>query len=314
MAEEVEDHVRAILGSRRIKNKLVVLCEGDRLPSLGGRPPSPQTYRRLERMPDANFYKACVPADWHGYRVPEFFNCGGRSDVLRTFEALLAAHHANPEASYLTPEKLYALVDLDVQAGTIPFEYPWPTTEDIHEALYLDGTLRADLSVDHRIWVTALVHKEAFFVLQGATAAWVDEDSPYFASAPLELPTLYREAAHGLSTDSDIERNLSRVTARLGRFAAGPRLNCACTADLAESWLFQFTQAGDEAQLVRALLAVAKIKHLWHRVVPDPKFAGVLPADAFRDQLALKIGRSIATLLAEAHPMAGFFAWLRERR
>lgn len=144
MADAVDDHVSWILRSHRIKNKLVVLCEGDRLPILKGQAPSPQQYAqyaRLERTPDANFYGACVPVDWHGWRLPRFFNCGGRSEVLRTYRALLAAHRARPEDSYLDPEKLYALIDLDIQAESIPFPYRWTTTEDVHQALYHDGAL-----------------------------------------------------------------------------------------------------------------------------------------------------------------------------
>lgn len=314
MADDLDDHVRMILGSRRIRDRIVVLCEGDRIPILEGHALSPQWYRRLEKTPDANFYKACVPVDWHGSRLPHFFNCGGRSDVLRAFTALLAAHRADPEQSYLTPEKLYALVDVDLHAEAMPRDYPWATTETVHEALYHDGIVRSDLDANHRIWVTAFVHKEAFFVLPGATASWVHEDSPHFANGPLELSAFYRETAHGLKTDGDVERNLFRVTERLQRFVAGPRMNCACTTDLADSWLAEFNRAGDDEQLVRALLAVAKVKRLWQQVGPDPRFGDSMPAEGFRDQLVLNIGRVISTLPADAHPLAGFFAWLKDRR
>lgn len=168
--------------------------------------------------------------------------------------------------------------------------------------------------MDHRIWVTAFVHKEAFFVLPGSASVWADGVTPYFMNDPLELPALYRAAAHGLKADKDVERNLHHMTARLGRFVAGARLNCACTDDLADSWLSEYVRTGDDEQLIRALLAIAKIKRIWCQVMPDPRFSDEMPADGFRDQLALKIGRAISRLPPDAHPLAGFFAWLEDRR
>ncbi len=76
---ELNEHCTAILRSRRIQNKIVILCEGN-LHQLNGRP-SPQSYRQLEKVPDANFYKACIPSDWTQHR-PEFFVCGDKHDVI----------------------------------------------------------------------------------------------------------------------------------------------------------------------------------------------------------------------------------------
>jgi len=315
--DELQAQVEAILGSRRIKHRLVVLCEGDRLIPTD-RAPSPQMYRALEKTPDSNFYKACVPTDWHGSCLPHFFNCGGRAEVLRSFDALLEAHHERPEASYLSPDKLYALVDLDLQLGKLPNDYPWPTTEEVHAALYEDGAVCAEPDARHRIWVTALVHKEAFFVLSGAAASWAHGGvAPFFAGAPLELRALHAEVARRLESDPDFAQNLARAQGRLARFSAGARLDCSSSQALARSWQTQATNASDEdyEALLRALLAVAKVKPLWSKVVPDPRVGGMLlPDETFREQLALNIARSIAKLKPSAHPLAGLFAWLAPRR
>jgi hypothetical protein len=73
--EQLEQHCQVILQSPRIRKKIVVLCEGDII-KIQGRP-SPQSYKQMERLPDANFYEACVPTSWKEYR-PQFFNCGDR--------------------------------------------------------------------------------------------------------------------------------------------------------------------------------------------------------------------------------------------
>ena len=67
-SEQLKQHSEIIISSRRIKNKIVVLCEGD-----GGiwnfqGIPSPQSCGKMEQMPDANFYSACVFNWWRQYR------------------------------------------------------------------------------------------------------------------------------------------------------------------------------------------------------------------------------------------------------
>ncbi|MBK8258186.1 MAG: hypothetical protein IPK82_36655 [Polyangiaceae bacterium] len=309
--------VSAILRSRRIKNRLVILCEGDLLPVGTGGPPSPQTYRRLEAMPDANFYKACVPNDWQGDRLPQFFSCGGRSQVIQVYQALLEEHRLASETSYLTPDKLYALVDLDIQANEMPEGYPWRTTEDVHATLYENGLIKGDPDAGHRIWVTALVHKEAFFFLPATEAVWRDETSAFFDGAPLALRNVHTAIAQRLTTDADLARHLHVVKKRVGRFEAGAALTCVDGDTLCTSWLAAAQSATDDNAydgLVRALLAVAKVKPLWSKILPNPRWEADMRADHFREQLALIIGGSIAKLAPEAHPLAGFFAWLKPRR
>jgi hypothetical protein len=103
-------HCQNILESRRVLGKIVILCEGDIQSFEEHR--SPQSYRQMEKLPDANFYTTCIPKDWTQNR-PVFFTCGGRGNVLQTYSKLLDLHTSNPSNSYLNPEKLFAIVDCD---------------------------------------------------------------------------------------------------------------------------------------------------------------------------------------------------------
>lgn len=267
--DEVDPLVRWILGRRKIKNKLVVLCEGDRPPFELHKPLSPQSYAQLERMPDANFYQACVPRGWHGDRLPVFFNCGDRGKVIATYSALHEAHAQNPNASFLDPKKLFALVDLDVQpARNLPHDYPWVTTEAIHEALFDDGFLKTDIDDRHRIWVTALVHKEAFFVLPSAAATWIDSAGAFFRDQPINLEAFHQTIAHSLTNDQDVQSNLPIVQARLARFNHGRTLSCTSSQALCTSWLGAHASADATQQesLLKALTAVAKVKPFWEEI------------------------------------------------
>jgi hypothetical protein len=95
---ELEQHCRYILSQRRIKNKIVVLCEGVR--AQGGQRLSPQLYGKMEELPDANFYNACIPYYWTQKR-PQFFNCGDRADTINTYSKLLEINALEPEISFL---------------------------------------------------------------------------------------------------------------------------------------------------------------------------------------------------------------------
>ncbi len=314
--DELDAVVDAILRSPQINKKIVVLCEGD-LPETSSRQRlSPQRYAQYERLPDANFYKACVPRNWHNSRTPAFFNCGGRTQVLYVYQALLAEHEKDPTNSYLSPEKLYALVDLDIQSATLPNDYPWKTTEELHAELYQDAAVKPALDERHRIWVTALVHKEAFFILPCTAAHFAEGVLPYWNGVPFDVRAIHAALAQRFVNDGDAQRHFEIVQTRLARFALGSRLDCTDVACLANSWLgLANAAAGDEYEsLARALLAIAKAKEVWKEIGPDPNDQITLSAEQFRDQLALKIAAAISMLEPSAHPLAGFFAWLKARR
>lgn len=311
--EQVNRLVNTILRSPQIMNKIVVLVEGD-VPPPDSQRLSPQEYAKLERLPDANFYKACVPRRWNNSGTPVFFNCGGRAEVLYAYETLLAKQAKNPQDTFLNPEKLYAFVDLDVQTKDLPNLYFWKNTEAVHQDLYADGALKVPVDDRHRIWVTALVHKEAFFVMPGISDCLMDGVCPFWNGKPFDIREIHAELARTLNQIEDISRNFAIVKARINRYSAGSHLACTDAACLGQSWLDQAQSAnGDDYEaLTRALLSVAKAKTIWEQIQPDP--ACELTAEIFRDQLALRIGAVISTLEPADHPLAGFFGWLEPRR
>ncbi len=322
MDDPVNDLIVAILKLRRIRGKMVILCEGERTASDLRTPRSPQMYARQGQMPDASFYAGCIPRAWQNHRIPIFFNCGGRADVLRTFTGLLAAHHRAPEDSHLCPDKLYALIDLDVQVAQLP-EFPQrpsgiATTEDLHAALYHRGKLRDDIAEQHRIFVTSLVHKEAFYLLPVVTPAVVDgvHGPPIFRGQPLRYLSLLHDAvADRLHHDGDLTRHIATVQGRLMRCSAGAALRCDDGASLTAAWQAAVEDRDREyTDLVETLLAVAKAKPVWQELCPPTYDGPPFPAATYREQLAFAIARRIAELTPSEHPLAALFAYLEPRR
>lgn len=285
-SEQLKQHCQAILNSRRILNKLVILCEGD-VPRLQGRP-SPQSYGRMESMPDANFYKACVPNWWREKR-PQFFNCGDRVDVINTYFSLLEQHQSDSYSSYLDPAKLFAIVDLDIQPRSIP-NYHFSDTEAIFNHLYSQTKVDESNASQHQIWVTGLVHKEAYFLLPQLQEVFDRHPvQAIYKSNNLVLENIYINIADDSNHDSDLLSFFQKACDRI----------CHCTGlDLTEinqfknSWITEFQKSHDQArkeELIFVLLTIRKAKSYWNQIEPSSDWTRSI--SAFQDQLMLEIGR-----------------------
>ncbi|MEW6493413.1 MAG: hypothetical protein AB1589_13050 [Cyanobacteriota bacterium] len=284
--EQLEQHCTTILQSRRILNKIVVLCEGD-IPKIQGRP-SPQSYGRMEEMPDSNFYKACVLQSWKQYR-PQFFNCGDRKDVIDTYFTLLELNSEDSSNSYLSPNKLFAIVDLDLQLQKIN-DYDYADTEAIYRELYEKFKIKIENVEQHRIWVTGLIHKEAYFLIPDLQSVFENFSvTPLYNNNSLRLQDIYITMANEISNDLDLLNNASRV---FNRISCCSGLDCSEIGKLQDSWKNQFQKAGDENrkdELVFALLTIKKAKNHWNQVQPPSDWPR--SPETFREQLLLEIGR-----------------------
>ncbi|ARV59197.1 hypothetical protein BZZ01_11650 [Nostocales cyanobacterium HT-58-2] len=286
--EQLRQHCEIIIHSRRIKNKIVVLCEGE-----GGiwnleRRPSPQSYGKMEQMPDANFYNACVPKWWNQYR-PQFFNCGDRKDVLNTYFTLLELHNEDSTNSYLSPEKLFAIVDLDLQLQKID-NYIFSNTEEIFCNLYEKSEVNKQKASQHRIWVTGLIHKEAYFLIPELQSIFNNfPTTPIYKGSPLLLENVYISMVNEIEIDSDLKNNFKRAFNRINYCS---ELNFSGVDELCDSWKFNFHNNPDDLcknKLVIALLTIKKAKDYWNQIQPSTDWTA--STEVFREQLLLAIGR-----------------------
>jgi hypothetical protein len=284
--EQLEQHCKRIIQLRSIMNKIVVLCEGD-IPKNQGIA-SPQSYGRMEQMPDANFYKACVPRWWSQYR-PQFFNCGDRKDVIDTYFTLLELHDKGSSSSYLAPDKLFAIVDLDLQLQKIN-DYDFADTEAIYGELYEGFKIKAQNIEQHRIWVTGLIHKEAYFLIPELQLVFDNfSTAPIYKGNSLILQDIFITMADEISSDLDLQNNSPRVLARISCCSG---LDCSEIGKLQHSWKAQFQKAPHDTrkdELVFALLTIKKAKNHWNQVQPPSDWPR--SPETFREQLLLEIGR-----------------------
>ncbi|MEG4148218.1 hypothetical protein [Microcoleus sp. Pol12B5] len=283
--EQLKQHCEAILQSHRINNRIVVLCEGP-ISDIEGRR-SPQAYKKMEEMPDANFYKACVPRWWRE-KLPQFFNCGDRASVINTYLKLLTLHKQDTANSYLEPDRLFAMIDLDLHLQKID-DYPFPDTEAIFCDLYEKSEVRSQNAKRHRIWITGLIHKEAYFLTPELQSIFDDyPHPPMYQDNPVEVNSIYMDMADKISSDPDLKNNLN-IQRALNRI--NHCLNCADLNRLQDSWKTEFQNTSDETckhQLIMALLTIKKAKDYWGEIKPPVDWSG--NDRQFRDQLSLKIG------------------------
>jgi hypothetical protein len=282
---ELEQHCRYILAQRRIKNKIVILCEGVR--ANRDERLSPQIYSRMEELPDANFYKACIPRYWT-QRLPQFFNCGDRQDTLNTYFKLLEIQALEPDSSYLSPNLLYALVDVDLCPAKIQ-DYNFSDTEDIFHDLYDELCVRVDRLPNHHIWVTGFKHKEAYFLNPDLQQFFDEYTHPIaYQDRKLELDNIYQDTIDNLNKDKDLKNNLVIGSKRI-QHCQDLALNNI--EELVQSFQLQWKIVKPcQSQIVFALLAISNSKSYWKQVVQS-NLESSISDNKFREALSLQIAR-----------------------
>ncbi len=307
--EQLKEHCKMILESRRIKNRIVVLCEGV-ISTIEGIK-SPQAYKNMEKMPDANFYNACVPKWWTQQR-PQFFNCGDRATVINTYLNLLILHEQDTTNSYLDPDRLFAMIDLDLHLQEID-NYSFPDTEAIFCSLYEKSQVKAQNAAQHRIWITGLIHKEAYFITPELQSVFDDyPNSPMYQDNPVQLNSIYMDMADKISSDPDLKNNFN-IRRALDR--VNHCLNCTDLDNFQDSWKTEFKNTSDETrkqQLIMALLTIKKVKNqkqpehdYWEKIKPPGDWSR--SEGEFREQLSLEIGRFYSQQSSDVKSHIPFF-------
>ncbi len=302
---ELQEHCNTIINSRRAQNKIVILCEGNIHADEGKA--SPSSYRQLEKLPDANFYKACIPVWWKQKR-PEFFICGDRKGVINTYFELQKMHSQPRNDSYLNKDKLFAIIDLDLPLCKFDDSYPITDSEALFYRLYQQGQINQQAILEKSIFITGLIYKEAYFLIPDLQPLF-DDYSPvvHFNNVPINLKAVYREMAHKLINDGNLMQpdQFKRACERIQHCQ---QLNFNSLNDLQQSWLTAFDTADKSTQqiLIYATLTIHQVKDYWKAVTPHEE--GIIPAERFKEQLILKIADFYARQAHNStHHIPGFF-------
>jgi hypothetical protein len=279
--EKIESRAKEIMKDRRIKGKAVILCEGTASLDEKESRCSPHTYGKLEQLPDAAFYKACLPKNMRSYKAPCFCNCGSRAEVLKVFVKLIELSEENID-SYLEIKNLFALVDLDLQKATID-NYYFSNTEEIFEALYEQLQIKHNNLINHIIFTTGFMYKEAYFLLPELQGLFNDYKNPiFFMGKQLSLEDLYSCIIKELESDKNLESHFDLAKKRL----SFSNIDTSNISNLKASFLNKINQ-GNNDHIVKLLFLITKIKPYWKKLYTSDN----LSEEKFREQLSLEIAK-----------------------
>lgn len=275
---DIEKHCLGIIKSPRISNRFVILCEGD-IPE-SDRPYSPSFYAKQNNTPDANFYKACVPYYWRRNKEPIFFNSGSRSEVIKTYQTISDIHASEVRekgfsASNLSPEKVFAFLDIDLQSQPLT-NYTFASIDEAFQNLFTQQKVNVDQLHQHKILFTGFIHKEAYFLAPELQEFFdclpelTHHPKCTYQNKALSLHDIYQEMINDIPHDQDLKKNWSRATVRISHCDC---LNLENPEDLQQSWQIAWPEVVnniDQAhKLIYALLSVRKVKPYWERIQPD---------------------------------------------
>lgn len=276
MTTNIAEFARFLLKENSYKNRVLVLCEGEitgSLADLNLQSTGKRFTRSLKaaKKHDAHFYGKCKPEWWKAaspIKFPEFINAGSRSQVLETFFTILDLHRQNPQDFYLNPEKLFALVDLDIQNQSFAVDSSDQTynsmanIEAIFNALYERGKFKGLTTYSNHILVTGLIHKEAYFLLPELQEK-LSQFQPFYGDQMLDLAKLYSEIAEDSQYTEDLKQHFEGITQRLSQY---PELNCCTPERLQASWLSHYQTSDHPEAWVHALFLFKKAKPYWERI------------------------------------------------
>jgi hypothetical protein len=284
-ADELDNHVKNIMGVRSIKNKAVILCEGD-ISEVKNFKKNPSKYRSLEKFPDANFYKACLPTSLKRYPVstPVFFNCGDRASVIKAYVKLKELHAENRNDSYLDINKLFVIIDLDIQKAKID-NYRFENTEEIFNDLYNELEINSNKIDSHTIFTTGLIHKEAYFLLKCLEPIF-DRDYHLYRNENLDLNKIYSDIIEEITEDKDLEQNFNVACNRIGFLG----LNYSNLNELKNSFREKFNCNLDD-KLIKSLFLIRKVKPYWEKIHTIDSEAGESTTRKERERLSLNIAK-----------------------
>jgi hypothetical protein len=197
------------------------------------------------------------------------------------------------------------MIDLDLQLQTID-NYIFTDTEAIFRNLYEKSEVKEQNAAQHRIWITGLIHKEAYFLtpeLQPIFDNCCNE--PIYQGNSAVLANIYLDMADAICSDLDLQNNLQRAFDRIS-YCSG--LDCTEVQAFQASWKERFQNAVDEThknQSIAVLLTIKKAKDYWHQIKPFGDFSR--EDWVFREQLSLEIGRFYSEQSSDVKSHIPFF-------
>lgn len=288
--DELDEYCKKIILEPSIRNRIVILCEGN----ISGLKNGSGIKEFSENEQDASFYYNTIPKWWkketQGQTEPVFYICGNRDNVLYAHHIIKEKHKKSPKESYLTPEKLFALVDIDFEKKKL-LNGAYENLEEVYNGLYSNGTIDTSKEntikvIENKILTTGFLHKESYF--------FIPKLSSFFETDEIDLQEKYLKILNGISDTGDF--SIHKAKNRISHHHLSEKLQDGSdksTKEFMDAWEKDFKDEAKEDEernkLIHVLLTIAKSKDTWENIKhpTNPERSKI-----YRDQLSLEFARS----------------------
>ncbi|MCK4493083.1 MAG: hypothetical protein KAU26_03450 [Methylococcales bacterium] len=290
-----------ILKRAAIDRSCIVLCEGfsDDLKTIIKSPPATLKNNFSSQFQDASFYQRSLPKWWRktGNPEPIFYVCGKQKTVIKAYFYLRNKYQEKNDKR-LDSNKIYALIDIDTQKHTLPKteKYPFCSLEAIYADLYNNGIVNLKTAKNHKIWVTGLLHKEAYYLVPELEGLFKShQPKAIFNNQDINnLNPLYQKIAQSISRDKNfytlIKENFPLIKERIKYNL--PLYESESVDDFQKTWLENFSNpnvtTNEKINLINILLIMAKSKTTWENIKSSNENKSS-EHKKYRNQLSFKI-------------------------
>ncbi|BBM84672.1 hypothetical protein [Candidatus Uabimicrobium amorphum] len=256
--EKLSDFILANARSR-FKDKVVILCEGRT--NLSDRS-NPSTVAKRRKLADATFFKRCVPSYWT-YKKPQFIGCGTRESTIGTFFSLRKLISEKTD-TFINPDKLFAIVDPDVQSTKIEEDYHHSNTNEIYNDLYYEGVLNGQKIQSNRILTLGLAVRENYFFEPDLVKERIKKFNPSIC---------YKYAIERINSDNDIvceKKKIKEEVFRRVSHVENIKLDCG-RDELCQSYkdILGYNPKNpkrDQRLVIMSMLGFIKLKKHWENI------------------------------------------------
>jgi hypothetical protein len=274
-----------ILKRAALDRQIVVLCEGfnDNLKELLKDPVPTIGENFADLYQDAAFYQRSIPK-WCQDANIVFYICGKQAQVIKAY-FYLRKKYKEKNDTRLDANKLFAWIDIDTQKHPLPEKeiYPFKNLESIYTDLYINGKVNDKTAQNHKIWVTGLLHKEAYFIIPELQDLF---NRHHF----INLNDLYKDIAKSILHDKNfyplLTENFNSIKERIKHDSL--LYTTQSVEDFQEKWLDEFSKINttsiEKISFIKSLLIVAKSKTAWESIKSESA-----EHKTYRNQLSHKI-------------------------
>ena len=153
--------------------------------------------------------------------------------------------------------------------ANIKKDYKFQNTDDIFYSIYDETKINETDLNHHRIWITGLIHKEAYFLKPDIQEVFDNQYTPIYKENTVNLENIYLDMVNDMTNDADLQIHWSRVIKRISHLSSFDGMEID---KFQYSWQEEYQNNQNlhyKNKLINAVLMLVKSKEYWKQILPD---------------------------------------------